>query len=304
MQSGSSITDSTSLNKVETPTQEPTPTAARVHAEVLPEGSEVLSASGCTTSSLIESTFSPKLADRMRKASQATVDSEQSQAKASPTVAQQFVWSAHDGRSMRPKTKRKMTVEERNAYKNTRKRGACDKCRKQKGRCTHINDDYQWQTSVETKRRSADLDAPPQEGAKSIKMEHSSDVHYKSSSRQNLEDQRVMSTEPPSLYQHVGPPTNRSHDEERGNEYVQSQTLISPFTVQTGKDQEPWSTFATRDPLETSLPGYILSPNVTQSLSSPQTPFYGFEDDLSFYEGTWNTGNPSQGQITGFPPPG
>lgn len=134
MQSGSSITDLTSTNNVEPPRQEPIPIASRLHAEVLSEGSEILSASGCTPSSLIESTLSPKLVERIRKASQATVDSEQSQAEASPTVAQQFVWNAHDGRSMRPKTKRKMTVEERNAYKNTRKRGACDKCRRQKGR--------------------------------------------------------------------------------------------------------------------------------------------------------------------------
>lgn len=52
----------------------------------------------------------------------------------SAVAAQQFVFSAHDGRAMRPKTKRKMTLEERSAYKETRKRGACDKCRRQKGR--------------------------------------------------------------------------------------------------------------------------------------------------------------------------
>ena len=46
----------------------------------------------------------------------------------------QIVWNAHNGKSMLPKTKRKMTLEERSAYKETRKRGACEKCRRQKGR--------------------------------------------------------------------------------------------------------------------------------------------------------------------------
>ncbi|KAL5421274.1 hypothetical protein PMIN04_005749 [Paraphaeosphaeria minitans] len=154
MQSGSSSTDPNSPSNLKNVPQEPTPAASRLLTEVLSEGSEALSASGRTPSSLIESTLSPTLAERIRKTSQATVDSEQSQAKASPTAAQQFVWSARDGRSMHPKTKRKMTVEERNAYKNTRKRGACDKCRRQKGRCTHFNDDDDsWQISVDSKRR-------------------------------------------------------------------------------------------------------------------------------------------------------
>jgi hypothetical protein len=134
MQSRSSIIDPVSPIKTRTPIQEPTPAASRTHVEVLSEDSEVLSASGCTSPSIVETMLSPKLAERMRKVSRATVDSEQAQVKASPTTAQQFVWSAHDGRSMRPKTKRKMTAEERSAYKNTRKRGACDKCRRQKGR--------------------------------------------------------------------------------------------------------------------------------------------------------------------------
>lgn len=59
---------------------------------------------------------------------------QQSKPKALAVNAQQFVWSSHDGRSMQPKTKRKMTLEERSAYKETRRRGACDKCRRQKGR--------------------------------------------------------------------------------------------------------------------------------------------------------------------------
>lgn len=152
--------------------------------------------------------------------------------------------------------------------------------------------------------RSVDLDAPSEEGAKSIKMEYSSDVHHRSSSRQTLEAQRALSTKPPSIYQHVGPLINEAHDEQRVIEYVQSQNPISPFSVQTGNDQEPWSAFAPRDPLENPLPDYILGQNITQPLSSPQTPLYGFQPDLTFYEGSWNPGNPSQDQPSGFPPPG
>ncbi|KAF2727070.1 hypothetical protein EJ04DRAFT_151812 [Polyplosphaeria fusca] len=45
-----------------------------------------------------------------------------------------FVFSATDGRAMQPKTKRKMTKDERKDYKKTRERGACDLCRKKKGK--------------------------------------------------------------------------------------------------------------------------------------------------------------------------
>lgn len=134
MQSGSPIADHVSPNNVQYPSQEPTPSITRLQTHAVSEGSEILSPPACTPSSFIESTLSPRLADRIRPAPQATADLEQPQVISSPTTAQQFVWSAHDGRSLQPKTKRKMTVEERNVYRNTRKRGACDKCRRQKGR--------------------------------------------------------------------------------------------------------------------------------------------------------------------------
>ncbi|KAF1851257.1 uncharacterized protein K460DRAFT_274629 [Cucurbitaria berberidis CBS 394.84] len=48
---------------------------------------------------------------------------------------QHIVFSAFDGRMMKPKTKRRMTTEEKSAaYKKTRKRGACPKCKRQKGK--------------------------------------------------------------------------------------------------------------------------------------------------------------------------
>ncbi|KAF2262048.1 hypothetical protein CC78DRAFT_546100 [Lojkania enalia] len=53
------------------------------------------------------------------------------------TTGQQLVFNLRDGRTMHVKTKRKMTDEEREAYKETRKRGACDQCKQKKGKCTH-----------------------------------------------------------------------------------------------------------------------------------------------------------------------
>ncbi|KAH7359705.1 hypothetical protein BKA66DRAFT_225456 [Pyrenochaeta sp. MPI-SDFR-AT-0127] len=53
---------------------------------------------------------------------------------------QHIVFSAKDGRTLQPKLKRKMTTEEKTAYKETRKRGACPKCKRQKGKCTHTVD--------------------------------------------------------------------------------------------------------------------------------------------------------------------
>jgi hypothetical protein len=54
-----------------------------------------------------------------------------------PTAAipgHHFIFNASDGTAMEQKTKRKMTAEEKAAYKETRKRGACDKCKRQKGK--------------------------------------------------------------------------------------------------------------------------------------------------------------------------
>ncbi|RYO58170.1 hypothetical protein AA0116_g7443 [Alternaria tenuissima] len=62
----------------------------------------------------------------------------------SPTITkiatgQQHVFSIVDGGlAVQPKKKRKMTPAERSAYKTTRKIGACDKCKRQKGKCTHV----------------------------------------------------------------------------------------------------------------------------------------------------------------------
>ncbi|KAJ4991683.1 hypothetical protein SVAN01_02798 [Stagonosporopsis vannaccii] len=50
------------------------------------------------------------------------------------THSSQFVFNALDGRAMQQKTKRRMTIEERMEYKETRKRGACPRCKRQKGK--------------------------------------------------------------------------------------------------------------------------------------------------------------------------
>ena len=54
-----------------------------------------------------------------------------------PTTAassSQFVFNAIDGRVVQQKYKRKMTAEERLGYRETRRRGACLNCKRQKGK--------------------------------------------------------------------------------------------------------------------------------------------------------------------------
>ena len=60
---------------------------------------------------------------------------------ADPTLATsstQLVFNAFDGRLMQQKTKRRMTNEERREYKETRRRGACAKCKRQKGKVRRL----------------------------------------------------------------------------------------------------------------------------------------------------------------------
>ena len=55
-------------------------------------------------------------------------------APAEAVSGQQFVFSAADGKMLQSKRKRKMTVDEKTSYKETRRRGACPKCKRQKGK--------------------------------------------------------------------------------------------------------------------------------------------------------------------------
>jgi hypothetical protein len=150
---------------------------------------------------------------------------------------------------------------------------------------------------------SVETDTPSEERTKSAKTKHSSDVHHRQSGRHALEGQRAVSAESTSIYRHVMPLTNESRNEERVNEYVQSQSLINnPFPVQTG-EQEPWTAFTTRDPVNTPVPSYITSSDIAHPVPSPQAPLYGFQPDFTFYEGPWNTGNPPQDHTSSFSPP-
>lgn len=101
--------------------------------EVLSECGEVSIVSNRTTPQIIDASMSPKFSEQAVDCAQ-TPETKGNNLKTDSANTQHFVWSAHDGRPMQPKTKRKMTLEERSAYKETRKRGACERCRRQKGK--------------------------------------------------------------------------------------------------------------------------------------------------------------------------
>ncbi|KAF2005396.1 hypothetical protein P154DRAFT_337406 [Amniculicola lignicola CBS 123094] len=79
------------------------------------------------------SVHSPELVDRSR-----TLVEDASGPAASSTLSREgeqiIVFDAKDGRSVQPRTKRRMTYEEKIAYKRKRRIGACDQCRRSKGR--------------------------------------------------------------------------------------------------------------------------------------------------------------------------
>ena len=123
--------------------------------EVLPECDDVSTVSSRTTPFITDASTPPKLSEKGID-EPLEEDMRVTRLTSNPANKQHFIWSAHDGRPMQPKTKRKMTLEERSAYKETRKRGACEKCRRQKGKvlasysssklmvdpeqCTHLNE--------------------------------------------------------------------------------------------------------------------------------------------------------------------
>lgn len=108
--------------------------AENPYVELSSDHSRSQSSCSGTSPSFSEPLNSPGLVERAKSATNAGASPRWPGPTTPSTNAQQFVWSAHDGRNMRQKTKRKMTMEERSQYKETRKRGACEKCRKQKGR--------------------------------------------------------------------------------------------------------------------------------------------------------------------------
>jgi hypothetical protein len=105
---------------------------SKAYIEISPDCSRPQSASSYTSPSLSGSVHSPAKSECMRMNTSTLPGA--SRPPVATTSSQHLVWNSHNGEPMRPKTKRKMTVEERKAYKKTRKQGACFVCRKQKAR--------------------------------------------------------------------------------------------------------------------------------------------------------------------------
>lgn len=147
----------------------------RKQSDVISENSRKSSASGCSPSSTVTSPAIGEIPENS-PSNQSQVSYAHAESNASASGPQQIIWSALNGESMQLKTKRKMTADERSAYKETRKRGACDKCRRLKGRvitsvregltfvrdnvqadvwqCTHLQDQKSRSPSVSEERPS------------------------------------------------------------------------------------------------------------------------------------------------------
>jgi hypothetical protein len=104
---------------------------AKAYIEISSDRSRPQSSSSYTSPSHSGSLHSPAMSDRARLST--SMKSGPSRA-AQNASSQQLVWNSQTGQPMRTKTKRKMTADERKAYKKTREQGACDACRKQKAR--------------------------------------------------------------------------------------------------------------------------------------------------------------------------
>lgn len=92
------------------------------------------SAASQTPPSVASSQASPRLAERTRQTANGTLTSGPPSPLKRISGSQTFVFSALDGKPMQPKTKRKMTTQERHAYKETRRRGACENCKRTKAK--------------------------------------------------------------------------------------------------------------------------------------------------------------------------
>lgn len=94
-----------------------------------------------TTSRSSQHSMSPFSSPRLNERDQRHEDQKLKATNSGKTplqsAMQTIVFSATDGRAMQLKTRRTMTPQEREGYKQTRKRGACHKCKKTKAKCTH-----------------------------------------------------------------------------------------------------------------------------------------------------------------------
>ncbi|KAH7117156.1 hypothetical protein B0J11DRAFT_510154 [Dendryphion nanum] len=150
---------------------------------------------------------SPQLADRDQHLSELHPDTcHSSQYLPGSTT---FVFSAVDGRAMLPKTKRKMTSQERESYKKTRIRGACKTCKRTKARCTH-SEILQSQSVEKTapkrpsQRRVSNLDQGVIEAAKTP-MSDSRSSQYEVSMNTVLDDSQSRSRTVPISPQSLTP---------------------------------------------------------------------------------------------------
>ncbi|KAF2819238.1 hypothetical protein CC86DRAFT_149036 [Ophiobolus disseminans] len=220
-------------------------------------------------------------------------------------AAHQFVFSAVDGRLLQPKSKRPMTKKEKVEYKETRKRGACLPCRRQKAKCTHIVDGLMDSVSSTRKSRvvkrkfDIDLSTDRHQERKRNKPEdrqHSSPPDTTTSSRPSrpLPDMINMprSFSDPSIRMEML--TNDSRRDGMGGE---EQSDVSRYVNNSGESygiplhggsEPPWSDLHATMGMEPFSPGYhqlhmpsglILpspSENIASLISSNQSDFLDY----------------------------
>ncbi|CAO2649228.1 Nn.00g066130.m01.CDS01 [Neocucurbitaria sp. VM-36] len=227
---------------------------------------------------------------------------------------QHLVFSAIDGRMMQPKTKRRMTIEEKNAYKETRKRGACRKCKRQKGKCTHVIDvvdspKHTQDVKKAPKRRSSrDPDIDQQNSSKMAKLEHSSKAYQLTSDlpqpQQNpsVLELRTADNEvdnPPNQPSMVSGDAQwgqklREMDRSEIARYVNHQVIMEPYGVSLPGDAgAEWTGFHTPASTHTFNPGYIEyvesagQPEEVYPLASPHgnlRPDFSYPSEYSGHE--------------------
>ncbi|KAJ4366785.1 hypothetical protein N0V83_007310 [Neocucurbitaria cava] len=189
---------------------------------------------------------------------------------------QHLVFSAVDGRMMQPKTKRRMTAEEKDAYKETRKRGACRKCKRQKGKCTHVIDmneglGHTKDVKKATKRRtSQNSGVESQNPSKLAKVEHQFKTNQLKSNLPSQQDSSGLQHGPDN---EVDGPSNqptlqsdnmqwdqklREMDQSELPRYVNHQVFMPPYGVSLpGNAGAEWTGYATPASVPTFNQAYI-----------------------------------------------
>ncbi|KAF2679660.1 hypothetical protein K458DRAFT_115724 [Lentithecium fluviatile CBS 122367] len=262
---------------------------SKAYIEISSDRSRPQSASSYTSPSLSGSVHSPRMRDCARLSASTGASSGPQQPAKPSSQPQQFVWNSHDGQSMRPKTKRKMTMEERKAYKRTREQGACDACRKQKARCTHAISGESPSSQAEQPRKPPKRPRP---------------------TRPNVVQPDVLipiKPEPPSDHpEQIGPPQPRRPSLDKPVEPLGGQPLDDPPwgdlryvpTEPTGNpfDDPPWSPYTPRNPMDPLNTGIRHIPNMPEGTISPEilNPAGGFPYQTGFYfepHTPWNGGH-------------